>query len=109
MAGVDVLPWLGNIKHLAPTEDFAVPPYGDDNNKTPFPVRPLERRSYAQNCVVWIKPTGLQVRVTDVYISVHFNQCRVIVVCTLVYSWFSVMPEGTLDASRFCPDMYIHY
>ena len=59
--GADVLPWLGDLRHLAPVGDFADPPYGDEDNKTPFPVRPVDRRSYAQNCVVWIKPSGLQV------------------------------------------------
>lgn len=25
-----------------------------------FPVKPVEKRSYSQNCVVWIKQAGLQ-------------------------------------------------
>lgn len=25
-----------------------------------FPVRPAEKRSYSQNCVVWIRQAGLQ-------------------------------------------------
>ena len=57
-----MIPWLGNLNNLAPVTDFSESPYGEDNNKTPFPVKPPDRRSYAQNCVVWIKPAGLQVR-----------------------------------------------
>ena len=53
--------WLGNLDHLAPISDFPEPPYGEDDNRTPFPVRPKEKRSYAQSCVVWIKAIGLQV------------------------------------------------
>ena len=60
-SGTTPIPWLGNLTHLAPTEDFPLPPYGDDDSKSPFPVRPSERRSYAQNCVVWLKQTGIQV------------------------------------------------
>uniref|UniRef100_K1QCB8 UPF0464 protein C15orf44 n=1 Tax=Magallana gigas TaxID=29159 RepID=K1QCB8_MAGGI len=52
--------WIGNIKNLAPISDFVEPPYGEDDNKTPFPIRPAEKHSYAQSCVVWIKPSGLQ-------------------------------------------------
>ncbi|KAL5004544.1 hypothetical protein ScPMuIL_018000 [Solemya velum] len=52
--------WLGNLNNLAPTVAFPVSPYGEDDNKTPFPIRPLEKRSYAQSCVVWIKASGLQ-------------------------------------------------
>ena len=59
--GTDVVPWLGNLNNLAPVTDFTESPYGEDNNKTPFPVKPPDRHSYAQNCVVWIKPAGLQV------------------------------------------------
>ncbi|ELU02608.1 hypothetical protein CAPTEDRAFT_229105 [Capitella teleta] len=58
--GAKAIPWLGNMQHLAPMQDFTTPPYGEDSNKSPFPVRPSERRSYAQNCVVWIKHSGLQ-------------------------------------------------
>ncbi|KAK2143093.1 hypothetical protein LSH36_878g01004 [Paralvinella palmiformis] len=58
--GTTPIPWLGNLTHLAPTDDFPIPPYGEDESKSPFPVRPSERRSYAQNCVVWLKQTGIQ-------------------------------------------------
>lgn len=58
--GVDAVSWLGSLNYLAPIADFSEPPYGDDDNRTPFPVRPKEKRSYAQSCVVWIKSVGLQ-------------------------------------------------
>ncbi|XP_060558631.1 integrator complex subunit 14-like [Ruditapes philippinarum] len=58
--GADSVSWLGNLNYLAPITDFSEPPYGDDDNRTPFPVRPKEKRSYAQSCVVWIKAAGLQ-------------------------------------------------
>ena len=60
-SGNKVLPWLGDMNNLAPVSDFIEPPYGEDDSKSPFPVRPADRRSYSQNCVVWIKPSGLQV------------------------------------------------
>ena len=40
--------------------EFPENPYGENDHKTPFPVRPSDRRSYTQNCVVWIKQAGLQ-------------------------------------------------
>lgn len=58
--GKDAVSWMGNLDHLAPVSDFPEHPYGDEDNKTPFPVRPKEKRSYAQSCVVWIKAIGLQ-------------------------------------------------
>lgn len=36
-------------------------PYGEDDNKSPFPVQPQVKRSYAQTVTVWIKASGLQV------------------------------------------------
>ncbi|MGH0174318.1 UNVERIFIED_CONTAM: hypothetical protein FKN15_068048 [Acipenser sinensis] len=36
-------------------------PYGEDDSKSPFPLQPKNKRSYAQNVTVWIKPSGLQV------------------------------------------------
>ncbi|XP_064607763.1 integrator complex subunit 14-like [Liolophura sinensis] len=59
--GAEALSWLGNMNHLGPSSDFSVPPYGEDDVvRSPFPVRPQDKRSYAQSCVVWIKPSGLQ-------------------------------------------------
>lgn len=36
-------------------------PFGEDDSKSPFPVQPQVKRSYAQNVTVWIKASGLQV------------------------------------------------
>ncbi|XP_068595859.1 integrator complex subunit 14 [Brachionichthys hirsutus] len=61
--GPGPLPWLGKISHLGPISEAAENPYGEDDNKSPFPVQPAVKRSYAQNVTVWIKASGLQ---TDV-------------------------------------------
>uniref|UniRef100_A0A8C5EPY0 Integrator complex subunit 14 n=1 Tax=Gouania willdenowi TaxID=441366 RepID=A0A8C5EPY0_GOUWI len=61
--GPDPLPWLGKITHLGPISEAAENPYGEDDSKSPFPVTPQVKRSYAQNVTVWIKASGLQ---TDV-------------------------------------------
>lgn len=37
-------------------------PYGEDDSKSPFPLQPSVKRSYAQNVTVWIKASGLQVQ-----------------------------------------------
>jgi len=58
--GTDTLPWLGDLDKLTPASDFSEDksPYADD--KSPFPVSITEKKSYSQNCVVWIKPDRLQ-------------------------------------------------
>uniref|UniRef100_A0A4W3K1T3 Integrator complex subunit 14 n=1 Tax=Callorhinchus milii TaxID=7868 RepID=A0A4W3K1T3_CALMI len=61
--GPEPLPWLGRISQLGPILDAAENPYGEDDSKSPFPLQPRTKRSYAQNVTVWIKPSGLQ---TDV-------------------------------------------
>uniref|UniRef100_A0A8B9TPG2 Integrator complex subunit 14 n=1 Tax=Anas platyrhynchos TaxID=8839 RepID=A0A8B9TPG2_ANAPL len=61
--GPEPLPWLGKMAQLGPISDAKENPYGDDDNKSPFPLQPKNKRSYAQNVTVWIKPSGLQ---TDV-------------------------------------------
>uniref|UniRef100_A0A672J3K7 Integrator complex subunit 14 n=1 Tax=Salarias fasciatus TaxID=181472 RepID=A0A672J3K7_SALFA len=61
--GPEPLPWLGKISHLGPISEAAENPYGEDDSKSPFPVTPQAKRSYAQNVTVWIKASGLQ---TDV-------------------------------------------
>lgn len=61
--GPGPLPWLGKISHLGPISEAADNPYGEDDSKSPFPVQPQVKRSYAQNVTVWIKASGLQ---TDV-------------------------------------------
>ncbi|KAK7501745.1 hypothetical protein BaRGS_00007176 [Batillaria attramentaria] len=57
--GVDILPWLGNLNNLCPA-GMLEPTPGVVTPPSPFPVRPAEKRSYAQSCVVWIKESGLQ-------------------------------------------------
>jgi len=62
--GAQSLPWLGDMDKLVPASDFGVGadrnPYGEEEDKTPFPVQIQEKKSYSQNCVVWIKPDRLQ-------------------------------------------------
>lgn len=53
--GEEAVPWLGRLGKLFPLSDFC-----SDGNQPPFPVKPSERHSYSQNCVVWIRQTGLQ-------------------------------------------------
>lgn len=54
---VDVL-----IFHDLSISEAAENPYGEDDSKSPFPVQPQVKRSYAQNVTVWIKASGLQVQ-----------------------------------------------
>ncbi|XP_063781664.1 integrator complex subunit 14 [Pseudophryne corroboree] len=61
--GVEPLPWLGKTSQLGPISDAKENPYGEEDNKSPFPLQPKSKRSYAQNVTVWIKTSGLQ---TDV-------------------------------------------
>uniref|UniRef100_A0A671MEC2 Integrator complex subunit 14 n=1 Tax=Sinocyclocheilus anshuiensis TaxID=1608454 RepID=A0A671MEC2_9TELE len=61
--GSEPLPWLGRMSQLGPASDAAENPYGEDDSKSPFPIQPKNKRSYAQNVTVWIKASGLQ---TDV-------------------------------------------
>ncbi|GLH02323.1 Integrator complex subunit 14 [Gryllus bimaculatus] len=57
--GSGAVPWLGDIMKLTSVEDFMA--NNHDNDPVPaFPVRPSEKRSYSQNCVVWIRQAGLQ-------------------------------------------------
>ncbi|KAF3688780.1 Integrator complex subunit 14 [Channa argus] len=53
--------WYGMLYSQA--DKAAENPYGEDDSKSPFPVQPPVKRSYAQNVTVWIKASGLQ---TDV-------------------------------------------
>ncbi|XP_043933919.1 integrator complex subunit 14 isoform X2 [Protopterus annectens] len=61
--GLDSVPWVGKLSYLGPISDAKENPYGEDDSKSPFPLQPKSKRSYAQNVTVWIKPSGLQ---TDV-------------------------------------------
>lgn len=51
--GNENIPWLGDFRFFA-TADEALP-----GENAQFPIKP-EKRSYSQNCVVWIKQAGLQ-------------------------------------------------
>lgn len=51
--GHDVIPWLGDLRNLGVLDSAAQP--GD---VLQFPIKP-EKRSYSQNCPVWIKQAGL--------------------------------------------------
>lgn len=52
--GHDVIPWLGDLRYIGTVDDLYV-----GEALPAFPVKP-EKRSYSQNCVVWIKQAGLQ-------------------------------------------------
>lgn len=51
--GNENVPWLGDFRYFG-TLDEALP-----TENPQFPIKP-EKRSYSQNCVVWIKQAGLQ-------------------------------------------------
>ena len=73
--GVENIPWLGNVEKLCPASLVPPPPVspGPPQTLPHFPVRPGEKRSYAQSCVVWIKDTGLQVSVLCILISADMS------------------------------------
>lgn len=52
--GHDVIPWIGDLRNLGIVEASMQP--GD---MLQFPIKP-EKRSYSQNCAIWIKQAGLQ-------------------------------------------------
>lgn len=52
--GADAVPWLGDLNSLGSGESFTPDQAGS------FPVKPIEKRSYSQNGVVWIRQAGLQ-------------------------------------------------
>ncbi|KAL7648899.1 UNVERIFIED_CONTAM: hypothetical protein RMT77_000833 [Armadillidium vulgare] len=58
--GYDVIPWLGKLSNLGPVEALSVNPYGQSNTTSPFPLKVPDKKSYAQNCVVWVRHGGLQ-------------------------------------------------
>lgn len=53
--GTDVVPWLGDLNNLGSVDLLE---HGEQAGS--FPVRPSDKRSYSQNCVVWIRQVGLQ-------------------------------------------------
>ena len=67
--GVKNIPWLGNLDNLCPASLVPTSLVSPAQPQTlpQFPVRPGEKRSYAQSCVVWIKDSGLQVSVLFVF------------------------------------------
>lgn len=52
--GHDGIPWLGDLRFMGTVDDLL-----PNENVGSFPVKP-DKRSYSQNCVVWIKQAGLQ-------------------------------------------------
>ncbi|KAG1700932.1 Integrator complex subunit 14 [Nymphon striatum] len=60
----DSIPWIGSFKELTPISCFETSPYSE---ASPFPVKKgTEKKSYVQNCVVWIKQSGLQADIQKV-------------------------------------------
>lgn len=59
---------------LSGISEAAENPYGEDDNKSPFPVQPQVKRSYAQNVTVWIKASGLQVKRDVTALALLFNK-----------------------------------
>lgn len=55
LTGTKCIPWLGDLSMLGPLSEV-----GSPANFTTFPIKPNEKRSYAQSCVVWVQPGGLQ-------------------------------------------------
>ena len=55
-------PWTVVVDIAVVLPEAAENPYGEDDSKSPFPVQPAIKRSYAQNVTVWIKASGLQVQ-----------------------------------------------
>lgn len=58
--GHDVVPWLGDLRFIGTVDDLAT-----GEIIPTFPVKP-DKRSYSQNCVVWIKSAGLQADIQKV-------------------------------------------
>lgn len=59
--GSDSVPWLGDLNYVGPLEDFVSTNNQNNSENTPsFPVKPLEKRSYSQNVVVWVRQASLQ-------------------------------------------------
>lgn len=53
--GTKCIPWLGDLSLLGSLSEASAP-----GSFTTFPIKPNEKRSYAQSCVVWVQPGNLQ-------------------------------------------------
>ncbi|XP_046461521.1 integrator complex subunit 14-like [Daphnia pulex] len=53
--GTKCIPWLGDLSLLGSFSEATSP-----GSFTTFPIKPNEKRSYAQSCVVWVQPGNLQ-------------------------------------------------
>lgn len=58
--GLDSVPWLGKFNMLSIPEAKTSHSSKSDEGSSGFPVKPSEKRSYAQSSVVWIRQSGLQ-------------------------------------------------
>lgn len=76
--GVKNIPWLGNLDNLCPASLVPTSLITPVQPQTlpHFPVRPGEKRSYAQSCVVWIKDSGLQVSVLCILVCNSISDCN---------------------------------
>ncbi|XP_013781379.1 integrator complex subunit 14-like [Limulus polyphemus] len=56
--GLEVVPWLGKFTQIGPAS--LLPELSKSVTENSFPIKLAEKRSYAQNCVVWIRQMALQ-------------------------------------------------
>merc|ERR1711911_133212 len=53
--GSKCIPWLGDLSQLGALNEVA-----SGSSLGTFPIKPSEKRSYAQSCVVWVQHGSLQ-------------------------------------------------
>jgi len=53
--GSKCIPWLGDLSQLGPLNEVT-----SGSSLGTFPIKPSEKRSYAQSCVVWVQHGSLQ-------------------------------------------------
>ena len=84
--GVKNIPWLGNLDNLCPASLVPTSLITPVQPQTlpHFPVRPGEKRSYAQSCVVWIKDSGLQVSVLCILVCNSISDCNSLRISLLI-------------------------
>ena len=59
--GTKCIPWLGDLSMLGSLAEAPPPSVPNQTSSfTTFPIKPSEKRSYAQSCVVWVQPGGVQ-------------------------------------------------